>query len=113
MGVKEMVKALREVKSVDDFLSLRISVTVSHEDNVRLQYLAKLLGLTRAGLAAKLLSASVEDTEQVLGLNPFDASTDYGKYFLERCTGKFEQTEEGLFRVLDNGEKVKVSDGEE
>jgi hypothetical protein len=45
-----------------------------------------------------------------LGLQPFNFNTPYGKELLEATGGSFFHDNTGYYRVLENGEKIKIID---
>ncbi|MCM3625649.1 hypothetical protein M4D70_26130 [Brevibacillus borstelensis] len=73
-NVKRAIKELL-MPSPDD---VRFSITISDYDNVRAEYLAKKVGLSRAALMSQLAVAALSDLEEELGLNPDDTTTEYG-----------------------------------
>jgi hypothetical protein len=89
---------------------VKFSVSIENETNFRLQYIAKVLELSRATLAADFIQMAIIEAEKSLGLNPFDFNSDYGKAYLENCGGAFHHDNTGYYRVNSNGEKIKITD---
>jgi hypothetical protein len=108
--VKKYVDQLMEEKFLAEQKPVRFSVSIDNMLNFRLQYVAKVLGTQRASLAADFLACAVMDAEKALGLQPFNFNTPYGKELLEVTGGAFFHDDTGYYRVLDNGEKIKIVD---
>lgn len=110
--VKKYVDQLLEEKFLAEQKPVRFSVSIDNMLNFRLQYVAKILGTQRASLAADFLSCAVMDAEKALGIQPFNFNTPYGKELLEATGGAFYQDDSGYYRVMENGEKIKIVDRE-
>lgn len=108
--VKKYVDHVMEEKFLADHKPVRFSVSIDNTLNFRLQYLANILGTQRASLAADFLACAIIDAEKALGLQPFNFNTPYGKKLLDATGGSFCQDETGYYRVLENGEKIKLID---
>lgn len=108
--VKKYVDHIMEEKFLADQKPVRFSVSLDNMLNFRLQYLAKILGTQRASLAADFLECAVIDAEKALGLQPFNFNSPYGKELLEATGGPFYHDDTGYYRVLENGEKIKIID---
>jgi len=108
--VKKYVSQIMEEKFLMEQKPVRFSVSIENMLNFRLQYLAKLLVTQRASLAADFIECAVADAEKALGLQPFNFSTPYGKELLQATGGAFYQDDTGYYKVLENGEKLKITD---
>lgn len=89
---------------------VRFSINLDYMDNFRLQYLAKRLGYNRASLSAEFIKLAIREAENTLGLQPFDFSSEYSKEIMKACSGGFYQDETGYYRLLSNGDKIKLYD---
>lgn len=109
-NVENYVKARKEEldNSFEPEPPIRFSVNVDNTTNFRMQHVAKILGETRSSLASQILELAIADAERALGLNPFDYQSKYGKEFLEATGGHFYQDENGFYRVLEGGEKLRI-----
>jgi hypothetical protein len=108
--VKKYVDQIMEEKFLSEQKTVRFSVSLDNTLNFRLQYLAKILGTQRASIAADFIQCAVIDAEKALGLQPFNFNTPYGKELLEATGGSFYQDYTGYYRILENGEKIKLID---
>lgn len=75
--------AMADMEEYYERTNTRFSVTVDNVLNFRLEYLAKILGQTRAGLASDFLSIAVTEAEKKLGISIAEKESDYGKAFVE------------------------------
>ncbi|WP_078557241.1 hypothetical protein [Bacillus alkalicellulosilyticus] len=108
--IKKYVNQIMEEKFLAEQKPVRFSVSLDNMLNFRLQYLAKILGTQRASLAANFIECAVVDAEKALGLQPFNFNTPYGQELIETCGGAFHHDDTGYYRVLENGEKIKLID---
>ncbi len=72
-------KYLKNIQKEEVVSKVKFSVVLDDIENARLEYIAKHLNLSRAGLAHDLIMLGVEEIERQLELDPDDTNSDYGK----------------------------------
>jgi len=107
--IEKFVKQIEE-DIVEPEPPVRFSVNLEYMDNFRLQYVAKKLGYNRAALSTEFIKLAIREAENALGLQPFDFSSDYSKEIMNACSGSFYHDETGYYRLLSNGDKIKIYD---
>lgn len=82
-SVKQLLKDMEEASFIEQ--AVRFTVTLNERDNRRLEYFSRRLNVKRAEMARKLLVASLNDAEEVFGLD----------YVIEdkQAQGKFSVTD--------------------